>query len=241
MTSKEFYKFTNDMAYHVVNASVLAKDNLIVGRIGLANGTRKDAEEIMKKNNFFAVDVNLDEIDIENVSLILEFHYGIDSWDAYSVGVCDVIDCRDDGGKVVLSCNSNYKLIKEIRPLPPKNGEDKDAALPSKQFKKNIFDMFDEFFDGFKFPSFPKLPDFPKFPDFGSVVENTKSAIEEIKDAGDGKAKFYDFSCKIDPDGKVFVKRSTNDGTVTKEFNLSDLKAAEKGLSSTVEELKKIL
>lgn len=241
MTSKEFYKMTSDMAFPVKSVTILENDDVIVGRIGMVGKTRADAEKIMTENNFFSFDIDPDKFNYGLASLVLEFHYGIDFWDAYSLSVCDVIDCREGGGRVVLSCNSGYKLIKEVRPEEKPTVQEKPKDAPNNS--KTVFDLFDDFFNDFKIPAFPfqKFPCFPKFPDFDKILENTKDTIEKVQKNNDGKTKFYDFSCKIDPDGNVSVKRSTNDGTVTKQFNLSDFKKDDKEITSTVKELKELL
>lgn len=234
MTAKEFYKKTSDMSYHITVAQPIEGEDVIVGKIGFTEKNREDAIRLLKENNFFAVDCNTDGIDLNNVSLIIEFHYGIDRWDAFMMEVCDTIDCRSSGGKLVLSCTDKFELIKEVFPKPEEKEEKEEV-----EEKKNcvydvtkhasIFDAFDELIKFPAFPEFPRFPDFPKFPDFNTMVENTKKTFENIRkaasDSNDGNTKFYDFSCKIDPDGNVSMKRTTNDGTIEKKFKIGDEKA----------------
>lgn len=229
MTAKEFYKKTSDMAYPLKFSQTIDDKDVVVGKIGFTGKTRDDAEKFLKENNFFAVDCNTDDIDLDEVSLVLEFHYDVDRFDAFMLTVCDTIDCREAGGKLVLSCTDEYELINEVFP-EEKKSEDVPQKCECKECKPmSIFDAFDELikFPSFpEFPKFPEFPSFPKFPDFDEMMENTKKTIEDnmnntSKDKG-GNTKFYDFSCKIGPDGKVSIKRTTNDGTIEKTFTLGD-------------------
>lgn len=230
MTSKEFYKKTSEMAYHLKISQPIA-NNTILGKIGMVDKCRNDAEKFLSENDFFAVSCDTSGIDLTEVSLIIEFHYGVDSWDAYAISVCDMIDCRDAGGDIVLSCDG-YHLINEVRP----EKKEKDAASVNKRADEgksgafdNIFDTFDEFFKSFKMPSFyfPSFPQFPNIADFDAISKNTAETIRKMSETNDGKTRFYDFHCKVDPDGNVTVRRSTNDGTVSREFNIHELEKKE--------------
>lgn len=235
MTAKEFYKKTSDMAYPVKFSQTIDDEDIVVGKIGFTGKTRDDAEKFLKENNFFAIDCNTDNIDLDEVSLVLEFHYDVDRFDAFMLTVCDTIDCREAGGKLVLSCTDEHELIKEVFP-EEKKSEDVPQKCECKECKPmSIFDAFDELikFPSFnEFPKFPEFPSFPKFPDFDKMMENTKKTIEDIRNNAskdkDGNTKFYDFSCKIGPDGKVSIKRTTNDGTIEKTFTLGDNNSSKK-------------
>jgi len=235
MTAKEFYKKTSDMAYPVKFSQTIDDEDVVVGKIGFTGKTRDDAEKFLKENNFFAIDCNTDNIDLDEVSLVLEFHYDVDRFDAFMLTVCDTIDCREAGGKLVLSCTDEHELIKEVFP-EEKKSEDVPQKCECKESKPmSIFDAFDELikFPSFnEFPKFPEFPSFPKFPDFDKMMENTKKTIEDIRNNAskdkDGNTKFYDFSCKIGPDGKVSIKRTTNDGTIEKTFTLGDGNSSKK-------------
>lgn len=238
MTAKEFYKKTSDMAYPVKFSQTIDSEDVVVGKIGFTGKTRDDAVKFLKENNFFAIDCNTDNIDLDEVSLVLEFHYDVDRFDAFMLTVCDTIDCREAGGKLVLSCTDEYELIKEVFP-EEKKSEDVPQKCECKECKEckpmSIFDAFDELikFPSFnEFPKFTEFPSFPKFTDFDKMMENTKKTIEDIRNNAskdkDGNTKFYDFSCKIGPDGKVSIKRTTNDGTIEKTFTLGDNNSSKK-------------
>lgn len=230
MTAKQYYKMTTDMAYPIKNA-MIGNNGQIVANIVLQGKKTEDAVKILEENDFFSLPESLD-FDFEEGKAIkfeIRFHYGVDDLDIFEVDVDSFIDCSCvDGGKVVLSCDG-YLLVKSVR---PKVVEDEDETEEEKEDVKtmaqraektrSIFDAFDEFIGastkfedlfGFKFR-------FPKFEDFSKRFEDTRKAIDEMKK--NGKSKFYDFSCKIDPDGHVHVKRVSNDGTVEKDFRIGD-------------------
>lgn len=233
MTSKQYYKQTSDMAYPLNDFGKDNKNpNKVIANIALIHGgTRNDALKILDDNDFFSLPSDFDfrGIDTNEIELEIRFHYGIDDIDCFKVNVCDIIDCTVvDGGKIVLSCEG-YKLVKSICPPPcPVNNSSKDEKKETTAVstnRKSIFDLFDDivgcssrFDDLFNFPAFPKFPDITK------MIEETRKNIESNVESskGDGNTKFYNFSCKIDPDGKVHIKRSSNDGTVEKEFKLGD-------------------
>ena len=170
----------------------------------------------------------------DSETLEIRFHYGIDNVDCYHLNINGIVDCRTANagepvadGKLVLACEG-WKLVKSIRPKEDGDAEDTDGDSSKEPLGKSrsIFDLFDDIVgcssclsDLFRFPSFPK------FPDISNMIEETRKNIEkgiEKSKGGDGNVKFYDFSCRIDPDGKVHLKRSSNDGTVEKEFKLGD-------------------
>jgi hypothetical protein len=191
----------------------------------IRGGNNADAQKILNENDFFSLPENCDypfDNDDDDINFEIRFHYDLDNFDVYNVRVAGVIDCTCvKGCRVVLSCEG-YELIKSIRPQPPKKveeaGKKKDAAP---QNRRSIFDVFDDFIGCSS--KFQDLFDFslPKFlSDFDSLANDTRKQIEEIRKNGDGK--FYDFSCRIDPDGNVHVKRISNDGTVEKTFKIGD-------------------
>lgn len=234
MTSKQYYKQTSDMAYRLDDIMFdEAEDNKIVANIALTHGEpRVTAEKILNDNDFFSISQDaFSHFDNDDNELELEirFHYGIDDVDCYKVDVCDIIDCTCvEGGRVVLSCEG-YELVKRIRPMRPSANADakkQDDKPVKNNATRSIFDLFDDlvgcsscFNDLFDFPAFPKMPDITK------MVEVTRKDIENGVEKG-GNSKFYNFTCKIDPDGKVHIKRSSNDGTVEKEFMLGDKSSA---------------
>jgi hypothetical protein len=226
MTSKQYYKQTSDMAYPLKD---FAKDdknpNKVIANIALTHGeTRNDALKILDDNDFFSLpsDFDFDGIDTNEIELEIRFHYGIDDFDCFKVDVCDIIDCTVvDGGRIVLSCEG-YELTKVFRPRTVASTSDHCNKKSATDGRKSIFDLFDDIVgcssclnDLFNFPSFPKFPDITK------MIEETRKNFEKGIDKSNN-AKFYNFSCKIDPDGKVHIKRSSNDGTVEKEFKLGD-------------------
>lgn len=228
MTSKQYYKQTSDMAYPLKD---FTKDdenpNKVIANIALTRGeTRDDAIMILDSNDFFSLpsSFNLHGIDTSKIELEIRFHYGIDSFDCFKVDVCDIIDCTvADGGRIVLSCEG-YELTRAFRPRPAASSTD-ECKKTTPAGRKSIFDLFDDIVgcsscldDLFNFPAFPKFPDIAEM--IAETKKNIENGIEKSKD--DGNTKFYNFSCKIDPDGKVHIKRSSNDGTVEKEFKLGD-------------------
>ena len=260
MTSREFYKKTSDMAYPVEISETIDDEDVVVGKIAFTCKTRDDAEKFLKENNFFAVDCNTDNIDLDEVSLVLEFHYDLGRFDAFMLNVCDVIDCREAGGKLVLSCTDEHELIKEVFLKVDEEGNDEDGDKCDKCDKcckkepaYDIFDAFDDIISTPKFSFSTLFPSIPSLFDFGKVVENTKNTIDNIKKGllkdKDGNSRFYEISCKIGPDGKVSFKKSTNDGTVEKTFMLGDDKSADKKIenkdgdkvSDSVKKLKDII
>lgn len=229
MTSKQYYKQTSDMAYPLKD---FIKDdenpNKVIANIALTHGERRNAAlKILNDNDFFSLpsDFDFHGIDTSEIELEIRFHYGIDDFDCFEVDVCDIIDCTVvDGGKIVLSCDG-YELTKEFRPRPVDSASDNCNKKSVPDGRKSIFDLFDDIVgcssclnDLFNFPAFPKFPDITKM--IEETRKNIENGIEKSKD--DGNTRFYDFSCKIDPDGKVHIKRSSNDGTVEKEFKLGD-------------------
>lgn len=232
MTAKQYYKMTTDMAYPIKNA-MIGNNGQIVANIVLQGKKTEDAVKILEENDFFSLpetlDFNFEEGD--EIEFEIRFHYGVDDLDIFDVDVDSFIDCSCvDGGKVVLSCDG-YIRTKSVRPKPVEEEDDCNAQEPAPEKTKteqpsnaprSIFDAFDEFIGastkfedlfGFNFR-------FPKFEDFSKRFEDTRKAIDEMKK--NGKSKFYDFSCKIDPDGHVHVKRVSNDGTVEKDFHIGD-------------------
>lgn len=237
MTSKQYYKQTSDMAYRLDDIMFdEAEDNKIVANIALTHGEpRVTAEKILNDNDFFSISQDaFSHFDNDDNELELEirFHYGIDDVDCYKVDVCDIIDCTCvEGGRVVLSCEG-YELVKRIRPMRPSANADvkkQDDKTVKNNAPRSIFDLFDDF-AGWKIPSWMQTPSFPSIPDWTKTFEDAekkmKETIDSVKNCKDGDSKFYNFSCKIDPDGKVHIKRSSNDGTVEKEFMLGDKSSA---------------
>lgn len=232
MTSKQYYEQTSKMAYRLDDIMFdEAEDNKIVANIALTHGEpRNMAENILTNNDFFSISEDaFEHFDTDSeLELEIRFHYGIDDVDCYKIDVCDIIDCTGvEGGRVVLSCEG-YELVKKIRPMHPiasaavKKQDDKTVKNNA---PRSIFDLFDDF-AGWKIPSWTQTPYFPSIPDWTKTFEDAekrmKETIESVKNCKDGDSKFYNFSCKIDPDGKVHIKRSSNDGTVEKEFMLGD-------------------
>lgn len=229
MTSKQYYKQTSDMAYPLKD---FTKDdenpNKVIANIALTHGeTRNDALKILDDNDFFSLPADFDfhGIDTSEIELEIRFHYGIDNFDCFKVDVCDIIDCTvADGGKIVLSCEG-YELTKAFRPRTVDSTSDNRNKKSTPDGRKSIFDLFDDIVGcSSRFDDLFNFPAFPKFPDISKMIEDTKKNIESNIESskGDGNTKFYNFSCKIDPDGKVHIKRSSNDGTVEKEFKLGD-------------------
>ena len=230
MTSKQYYKQTSDMAYPLKDFVKEDKNpNKVIANIALTHGeTTNDALKILDDNDFFSLPADFDfhGIDTSEIELEIRFHYGVDSFDCFKVDVCDIIDCTvADGGRIVLSCEG-YELTKAFRPRPvTSTTDDCNNSKNQSTGRKSIFDLFDDIVgcssclnDLFNFPAFPKFPDITKM--IEETRKNIENGIEKSKD--DGNTKFYNFSCKIDPDGKVYIKRSSNDGTVEKEFKLGD-------------------
>ena len=230
MTAKQYYKQTSDMAYHLGNVMTEVESDKVIANIALIKGDYADAVKILDENDFFSIppEIDLSEIDMENIQLEIRFHYGIDNLDIFELNVCDVIDCTVvDGGSVVLSCNG-YERTKSYRPRIEKD-EEKETVQNAPAPKKTIFDLFDDF-AGWRIPDWSHTHFFPSIPDWTKTFEDAekkmKETIESAKNCKDGDSKFYNFSCKIDPDGKVHIKRSSNDGTVEKEFMLGDKSSA---------------
>ena len=271
MTSKQYYKQTSDMAYRL-NDAFISGDHAdrVVGNIAIigdGDAGREEAYKILNENDFFSFDadeVDFGEIDFDNVELELRFHYGIDDFDIFLVNVCDVIDCTDvEGGRVVFSCDG-YTLQQSYRPQKPENGNKEKEAVEKTEDgdkkeavvhvpSKSIFDVFDDIIGcSSKFSDLFKFPSFPKFGEISKAIENSRRRIEESVskcrcanpfDKG-GETKFYNFSCSIDPDGNVHIKRSSNDGTVEKEFKIGDGKAGAKEVEAKDDprtELKKLV
>lgn len=228
MTSRQYYEQTSKMAYPLDDIMYdEAENNKIIANIALTHGEpRKTAGWILTNNDFFSISEDaFSHFDTDSeLELEIRFHYGIDDVDCYRIDVCDIINCTCvEGGRVVLSCEG-YELANRIRPACPSANVDvkkQDDKVAKNDAPRSIFDLFDDLVgcssclnDLFNFPAFPKMPDITK------MVEGTKKDIEK----GDGNAKFYNFSCKIDPDGNVHIKRSSNDGTVEKNFKLGDTK-----------------
>lgn len=231
MTAKQYYKMTTDMAYPIKNA-MIGNNGQIVANIVLQGKKTEDAVKILEENDFFSLPESLDfEFEEgDEIKFEIRFHYGIDDLDIFNVDVDSFIDCSCvEGGKVVLSCDG-YLHAKSVRPkveekeekVESEEGEKEDKTEQRAEKPRSIFDAFDEFIGvstkfedlfGFNFR-------FPKFEDFSKRFEDTRKAIDEMKK--NGKSRFYDFSCKIDPDGHVHVKRVSNDGTVEKDFRIGD-------------------
>lgn len=240
MTANQYYKQTSDMAYPVKDAWVVTENhNKVIGNIVITNGSTKDAEKILTENDFFAFNEdifeNIDLNNIDNIKFELRFHYDIDNFDIYEIDVCDIINCSCvPNGKVVLSC-SNYRLTHSQRPEPVKKpDEEKNPAPVAKPTNRHsIFDIFDGMF---KFPDFPRFPvfhgfsDFPKLSDSFKTFEETNKAMNEAFElAKKAKGtKFYNFSCKVDPDGTVHIKRDSNDGTIEKTFKIDEVDGPKK-------------
>lgn len=224
MTSKQYYKQTSDMAYPLKE---IMKDNnnpnKVIANIAITDGGREDALKILDENDFFSLPENytLKNVDTDSIELEIRFHYGLDNFDCFEVDVCGIIDCSGvDGGKIVLSCEG-YKLTNYFRP----SQKDNQKISNSVQKGESIFDLFDDLVGcSSRFDDFFNFPAFPKFHDISKMIEETRKNIENgiDKSKSDGNSKFYTFTCKVDPDGKVHIKRSSNDGTVEKEFMLGD-------------------
>lgn len=224
MTSKQYYKQTSDMAYPLKDIMKDANNpNKVIANIAITDGGREDALKILDENDFFSLPekYTLENVDTDSIELEIRFHYSLDNFDCFEISVCDIIDCRGvDGGRVVLSCDG-YNLTRYFRPT------EKDAPKPQNEVKdrKSIFDLFDDLVGcSSRFDDFFNFPAFPKFHDISKMIEETRKNIENgiDKSKSDGNSKFYTFTCKVDPDGKVHIKRSSNDGTVEKEFMLGD-------------------
>lgn len=249
MTSDEFYKYTSDMAYQVSIYGTIEDEDAIVAKIGMAGKTPEDAEKVLRENSFFAIDLSREDerkLDLDNVSLVVEFHFGVDNWNAYYLNVCDVIDCRPAGGKFVLSCTGDWELIREQRPDTVEaedadaDGEPCDSAEDSKKedVKEDcepegdgVFGFLDGFFRGFREFDFPKFPDFLKFPDFPKFTEypklsepsgDAKASDKNTSDFGDDRTKYYSFTCTMDPKGNVTLKHSSNDKEWEKRFKAAE-------------------
>lgn len=223
MTAKQYYKMTTDMAYPIKNA-MIGNNGQIVANIVLQGKKTEDAVKILDENDFFSLPESLgfDFEEGDKIKFEIRFHYGVDDLDIFDVDVDSFIDCSCvDGGKVVLSCDG-YLHVKSVRPKDDEYAESVEG-VPTETRKtepRSIFDMFDDFIGtSAKFEDLFNFK-FPKFEDFTKRFEDTRKAIEEMKK--NGKSKFYDFSCKIDPDGHVHVKRVSNDGTVEKDFQIGN-------------------
>lgn len=215
MTSKEFYLKTSEMAYQVPVAERIDGENAVVAKMGpSAAKNQEEAWDFLDKNHFFALDVDTEGIDLGKLDFLVEFHYGVGEWDVFGIDVCDVIDCRDAGGRLVLSVvPGSAELIDEVR--PEKDGEPSDYSKSGdKKESESIIDAIDRFFEGFDFPSLAK-------------------SLKDDKDS-----EFLVFSYKKDPDGNVKVTKTTRDGTVEKSFSAD----SDEGISAdAIRELKKLL
>ena len=213
MTSKEFYLKTSEMAYQVPVSEKMTSDNAIVARLGpSAAASEEEARKFLEDNHFFAVDVDTEGIDLGTVEFVVEFHYGLDRYDVFGLDVCDVIDCRQAGGKLVLSVVPGSATLIHSRFPDSTDDCDGKASRPVSDSRLDILDAIDKFFEGFNFPSLAK-------------------SLKDDKDS-----EFFVFTYKKDPDGNVKVSKTTNDGTVEKSY-----KADDSGCSDAVRALKKIL
>lgn len=231
MTSTQYYKQTSDMAYPLNNFLYKADaPNTIVAYVTLTHGeTSADALKILKENDFFSLPADFTDkynIYLDTAKFQIHFHYGLDNFDCYDVDIVDIIDCTCvDGGRIVLSCNG-YKLIQSVRPKKFETAKSVDDSKCAAQAEhKSIFDIFDDIIGcSSSLKDLFSVPAFPKFPEISKMIEDTRKNIEAgiEKSKADGNAKFYNFSCQINPDGKVYIKRSSNDGTIEKEFRIGD-------------------
>ena len=223
MTAKEFYKKTSDLSYPLTMTRVNKDGNMVIGSIALTGKTKEDAEKFLAENNFFALNniPELDNIDLETVVFNLEIHFGVDNYVVYEMEVCDVIDCRESGGRIVFSCTDNHTIIGCVSPEPEKKDERDDKNIPSisgsffDNLDKIVCDTFDSIFNRFPLHN----------TDFNKMVEDSRKTISEIRDAAknDKNTKFFDFSCHVSPDGKVSLKKTSNGMTIEKTFMLDEM------------------
>ena len=152
------------------------------------------------------------------------------------MSVCDIIDCTCvEGGSVVLSCDG-YELVKSCRPEAEKDeeeGKENDDSVVKIQTSEGEDNVNDDTEDVFTII----CKQLKKYSDahgslfvrnaFDGLFDKLDAKISSVakntcdeSDDDDGNSRFYEFSCHIEPDGKVYLKRRSNEGTVEKNFTI---------------------
>jgi hypothetical protein len=227
------------MAYAIDKSlSYVSNDNpnKVVANISFQGKGMRDALRFLNENDFFAIDPDIvKNVNLEQIEFEIVFHFDLDNMAIFELDVCDVIDCsKVEGGKIVLSCERyclrdriTPQATAETKPVSKQNEKQEDDESGQEQGHKetrhSIFDLINSVFDGYTlFDSMFNLPKM-EFPDITKMIDDSRSRVQNaINDAKkDNEGKFYEFSCRIDPNGKMKVVRKSNEGTVTKEYDLN--------------------